>query len=93
MRHPWRLPLTLPLDDRLLLHGQTPDQMNETWLAKLDWIDQVGGVTVVTTHIEPHLGASDALLGGYRRLLEQIKARGDHVKPMLPVEVARLWAG
>ena len=85
------LPLTLPLDDRLLLQGCSADQMNEIWLAKLDWIDQVGGVTVVTTHTEPHLGASAALLDGYRRLLEQIKERSDTVQPMLPVEVARRW--
>ena len=84
------LPLTLPLDDRLLLLGQTAHQMTETWLAKMDWIHQVGGVTVVTTHVEPHLGASDALLAGYRGLLQQVKQRQD-VLPMLPVDVARLW--
>ena len=87
------LPLTLPLDDRLLLQGQSAEQMTETWLAKMDWIRQVGGMTMVTTHVEPHLGASDAPLAGYRRLLEQLKQRRDTVWPMLPVEVARLWKG
>jgi len=85
------LPLTLPLDDRLLLQGQSPDEMTATWLAKMDWIQKVGGVTVVTTHVEPHLGASPPLLAGYERLLEQIKQRRDVARPMLPVEVARLW--
>ena len=85
------LPLTLPLDDRLLLLGMSAEQMIKTWLAKMDWIQQLGGMTVVTTHVEPHLGASPALLAGYRRLLEQIKQRRETVRPMLPVEVARVW--
>ena len=86
------LPLTLPLDDRLLLLGMSAEQMIKTWLAKMDWIQQLGGMTVVTTHVEPHLGASPALLAGYGRLLEQIKQRQDTIRPMLPVELARWWS-
>ena len=85
------LPLTLPLDDRLLLLGLSPRAMVRAWLAKIDWIRQLGGVAVVTTHVEPHLGASPALLGAYGRLLEQLCQRRQAITPLLPRQVAQRY--
>jgi peptidoglycan/xylan/chitin deacetylase (PgdA/CDA1 family) len=85
-----QLPLTLPLDDRLLLLGHTPRGVYEVWRNKLDWIIERGGVALVTTHAEPHLGADPGVLDAYRRLLEHIRGRGIEVR--LPRDVARAWA-
>ena len=86
------LPLTLPLDDRLLLLGQSPEQQQQTWQQKIAWIRQVGGMIVVTTHVEPHLGASAELLAVYKELLQWLRQQTS-VKPLLPRQVAQLWSG
>ena len=67
-----QIPLTLPLDDRLLLRGESPGQMVTTWQRKMHWIRKAGGAAVLTTHAEPHLGGSPKLLPSYRRMLEWI---------------------
>lgn len=85
------LPLTLPLDDRLTLLGQSPAAIYTTWQQKLVLIDKIGGVGIVTTHTEPHLGGSAELREEYSRLLESITRLG--MTPMLPRDVARLWRG
>ncbi len=81
-----QIPLTLPLDDRLMLRGEAPDQMVRTWQRKMAWIRQVGGAAMVTTHAEPHLGGGPEFLPAYRRLLEGIAEEGWEV--VLPREVA-----
>ncbi len=86
-----QLPLTLPLDDRLLLLGHTPDGVFEVWRNKLDWVLRRGGMAVVTTHAEPHLGADPGVLDAYSRLLDHIAAIG--APTMLPRDAARHWAG
>ena len=86
-----QIPLTLPLDDRLLLRGESPDRMVRTWQEKMTWIRQAGGHGLLTTHAEPHLGGSPELLPAYRRMLEWIVDQGWEVK--LPREVAEEIAG
>ncbi len=81
-----QIPLTLPLDDRLLLRGEEPEQMVNTWRRKMAWIREVGGGAMVTTHAEPHLGGSPRLLSAYRRLLEGIAEEDWTV--LLPRDVA-----
>jgi hypothetical protein len=85
------LPLTLPLDDRLLLLGQGPRAILTSWQEKLRWIDQVGGIAVVTTHVEPHLGGNPELRSTYNALLDFITHR--QMTTLLPREVTRLWQG
>lgn len=85
------LPLTLPLDDRLLLLGQGPDGMYSTWKKKVAWIDTVGGMAVVTTHVEPHLGGGQPIRATYARLLCWLARRKKTMVPMLPRDVARWW--
>jgi len=80
------IPLTLPLDDRLLLRGESPDRMVRTWQEKMTWVRETGGCGLLTTHAEPHLGGSPELLPAYRRMLEWIVDGGWEVK--LPREVA-----
>lgn len=86
-----QLPLTLPLDDRLLLLGHSPDGVFEVWRNKLDWVLRRGGMAVVTTHAEPHLGVDPGVLDAYCRLLDHITALG--ATTMLPREVAHHWIG
>ena len=83
------LPPTLPLDDRLVLLGQTPKEVQATWTAKLAWIRRVGGMGLVSTHTEPHLGGGGELLGAYRGLLAEL-AQGEQ-EVCLPRDVARWW--
>lgn len=81
-----QLPLTLPLDDRLMLRGQDEAQMVRTWRRKMAWIRQVGGAAMITTHAEPHLGGSPRMLPAYRELLQGM---ADEAWPvLLPREVA-----
>ena len=84
-----QLPLTLPLDDRLLLLGYGPDEIFRLWRDKLDWVLGMGGVAMVTTHAEPHLGASQGVLDAYRRLLEHVRELDATV--LLPRQIARWW--
>jgi peptidoglycan/xylan/chitin deacetylase (PgdA/CDA1 family) len=84
-----QLPLTLPLDDRLLLLGHSPEQIFETWRDKLDWVLAVGGMAMVTTHAEPHLGGSAGVLDAYARLLDHVLQQDATV--LLPRQVARWW--
>jgi len=84
-----QLPLTLPLDDRLLLQQRTPRRIFEVWREKLDWVLHLGGLAVVTTHAEPHLGASPAVLDAYRRLLEHVRDLDATI--LLPRQIARWW--
>jgi len=84
-----QLPLTLPLDDRLLLLGRSPDALFETWRDKLDWVLAVGGLAVVTTHAEPHLGGDEGVLAAYSRLLDHVRERDAMV--LLPRQAARWW--
>jgi len=84
-----QLPLTLPLDDRLLLLGHDPDELFDLWRAKLDWILEIGGLALITTHSEPHLGASRGVLDAYRRLLEYVAEQDATV--LLPRQIAGWW--
>ena len=84
-----QLPATLPQDDRLLLMGHSPQGMFEVWRNKLDWVLERGGMAMITTHTEPHLGGDPQVLDAYRRFLCHIRDRGHAVA--LPREVAGLW--
>ena len=84
-----QLPLTLPLDDRLLLLGHDPAGMLEVWRDKLDWVLDRGGMAVVTTHAEPHLGGDAGVLWAYRGLLEHVLQRDAQV--LLAHQADRWW--
>lgn len=84
------LPLTAPLDDRLMLLGCDPAGIHTVWTAKVAWVTQVGGMAVLTTHTEPHLGGDKKLRAAYGRLLQDITQQ-IHLTPTLPRDVARWW--
>lgn len=81
-----QIPLTLPLDDRLLLLGLDPDEVHRAWLAMMRWIRLVGGLCVLTNHAEPHLGGSARMVRPYRQFLEALVEEG--FQTALPREVA-----
>lgn len=85
------LPPTLPLEDKLAALGYPPREMLGIWRQKIDFIRKVGGMAVVTTHAEPHLGGSRELLEVYAEFLGGLAGDAD-VWMAQPSEVAAWWA-
>ncbi|MFH1539114.1 MAG: hypothetical protein ABIH66_09155 [bacterium] len=84
------LPLTIPLDDRLMIMGFRGDAFFELVMKKTDWIAKVGGVVFLGNHPEPHISGNAEMLAMYERLLDALAARGD-AWFALPSELARHW--
>lgn len=85
------LPPTLPLEDKLAALGYPPREMLGIWRQKIEFIRKVGGMAVVTTHAEPHLGGSREFLAVYTELMAGLAADED-VWLAQPAEVAAWWA-
>lgn len=85
------LPVSLPLEDRLMTLGLEGEALLSAWEAKARQVRAIGGLLVVTTHAEPHLGGSPRFADVYRRLLEQLETLGDAWYAPCG-EVARRWA-
>jgi len=84
------IPLTLPLEDKLMILGYGPQRILSLWNRKLAWVERVGGVAMVSTHVEPHLGASAPMRRMYEALIERWT---DNKAAWLatPAEIARWW--
>jgi peptidoglycan/xylan/chitin deacetylase (PgdA/CDA1 family) len=63
------IPLTLPLEDKLLISGLGEQQILELWRKKVSWARSVGGVAQLTVHNEPHL--LRRCRGAYEQLLRE----------------------
>ena len=84
------IPLTLPLEDKLMILGYTPTKILEFWSRKLSWIQRVGGVGMVSTHVEPHLSASPQMMRVYEALLEKWTAN-EAAWIVTPCQLATWW--
>lgn len=84
------IPMTMPLDADILLRGGTPGDVLEAWQRKLGYIRHLGGVAVVTTHPEPHFGASRTMLCTYEDFLCELSgSKGVRFGTMQ--QVAEIW--
>lgn len=86
------LPVTLPQDIILFLHGFSHKEMIDLWKDKINWLREVGGVAVILTHPEKHLGGNPVFLKHYRHLLEEILSFED-VWFTLPEKIIEHWIG
>jgi peptidoglycan/xylan/chitin deacetylase (PgdA/CDA1 family) len=85
-----QLPLTMPQDALLLTMGYGYDDVLQLWSRKLAWVKERGGLVTISTHPEPHFGASPVILKAYAGLLEAV-VRDDEAWLATPREVARWW--
>ena len=84
------IPLTVPLDDRLLLMGFQGERLLDLVEKKIDWISQVGGVAFLGNHPEPHLSGSREMILLYEKILDRLLERKD-AWFALPSRIARHW--
>ena len=82
------VPITLPMDDKLLLAGLDADRVLAVWRRKLGWVRRIGGVAQLALHAEPHL--LDRSRGPIRGILEDVAADGSAWVATLG-EIARRW--
>jgi len=86
------LPLTLPLEDTLLLMGYDARGILDLWRRKVAWLKSVGGFAMITTHCERHLGARTDLLAVYADLVREVADDGE-MWIATPGDIARHWRG
>jgi len=84
------LPLTVPLEDTLLLMGYDARRILDVWRRKVAWLKSVGGFAMITTHCERHLGARADLLAVYADLVREVADDGE-AWIATPGDVARHW--
>jgi len=84
------VPLTVPLEDKLLLMGYDARGILDLWRRKVAWLKSVGGLAMITTHCQRHLGARRDILGIYGELVRRLAEDGD-AWIATPGEVARHW--
>jgi peptidoglycan/xylan/chitin deacetylase (PgdA/CDA1 family) len=82
------IPITLPVDDKLLLSGCGEDELLDAWRRKLAWIRAVGGLAQLLLHAEPHLWKRTR--GAYARWLEGLAGDTTAWRANLG-EIARWW--
>jgi peptidoglycan/xylan/chitin deacetylase (PgdA/CDA1 family) len=82
------IPLTLPLEDKLVLAGLDEAQIVALWRTKLEWARQVGGLAQLAVHNEPHL--LRRCRGAYETLVREL-AGDDSAWHATLGEVARWW--
>ena len=84
------LPLTVPPDGQLLSRGLTPDATLAAWIAKAEWVREVGGVAFHLTHPERGFSSAPAMRDVYRRFLDWAADQADAWRG-LPVDLATAW--
>ncbi|MEW6359419.1 MAG: hypothetical protein AB1696_23990 [Planctomycetota bacterium] len=84
------LPITVPMDATLLLHGYKPDRVLDVWIKKIGWIKKTHGLAVIVTHPEPHFSGNPAMIGVYAELLAHLSKAADcWIAPI--AEIAEWW--
>lgn len=84
------LPVTMPQDIILYLHNYSFPKIFELWKLKLSSIHEFGGMAMLITHVEPHLGANTKFLDYYRDFLRYIK-NINNIWIALPKDIAKHW--
>lgn len=73
----WEIPLTIPLDDRLLSLGFKEDEILDIWKRKVQWIASLKGVVVFTFHGERHFLYHPLLLKAREALFDWLLKKED----------------
>lgn len=81
------LPITLPQDCIQPCVGKSPEAFWQWVTDVLEMVRSIGGIAVVTTHIQPHHSANGPMLAGYEKLLQEV-ARHNDVFNALPRDIA-----
>ncbi len=84
------VPITLPPDDRLLALGYQGLDLLDLLRKKVASIRERGGVALLATHPEPHLGGRRVIRDLYLALYREVLERGD-AWVTTPAEIARFW--
>ena len=71
------IPITVPMDATLMLHGDAPETIARTWRRKLDFIRERGGLATLVTHPEPHFSGRPEMVRIYAELLEYLADQSD----------------
>jgi peptidoglycan/xylan/chitin deacetylase (PgdA/CDA1 family) len=82
------IPITLPMEDKLLSAGLDEDAVLRVWRRKLEWVREVGGLAQLVTHAEPHL--FDRCARAYREILGEVAVDPAAYCANLG-EIARWW--
>jgi peptidoglycan/xylan/chitin deacetylase (PgdA/CDA1 family) len=82
------IPLTLPLEDKLIMRGMNEAAILEHWRAKAAWVREVGGVVQLSIHNEPHLLSK--CRGAYAALVRDAAADATVWRTTL-VDLADWW--
>ena len=84
------LPVTVPQDAMRVNLGMSPEQFWDWILNLVSKVKEVGGIAVVSTHIQPHHSANHPMLDGYRHVVS-ILSNDSQAWVTLPKEAAQ-WA-
>ena len=82
------IPITLPMEDKLLSAGLDQAQILELWRRKLAWVREVGGLAQLAVHGEPHL--FDRCRRAFQAILKELAEDGTAWRANLG-DVARWW--
>jgi peptidoglycan/xylan/chitin deacetylase (PgdA/CDA1 family) len=82
------IPITLPMEDKLLIAGLDEAQILALWRRKLAWVREVGGIAQLVVHSEPHL--FDHCRRAFQAILKDVAEDGAVWRATLG-DVARWW--
>jgi peptidoglycan/xylan/chitin deacetylase (PgdA/CDA1 family) len=82
------IPITLPLEDKLLMADYDEERILALWRKKVSWIRRVGGLAHLVLHNEPHLLRRS--LKAYEAILRDV-AQDESVWRATPGEIAHIW--
>lgn len=86
------VPLTIPLDDRLITMGIKGDRFIELVMKKVEWIAETGGLAFIGNHPEPHISGNAEMLSVFEKIIDAFSRRED-AWLALPSDVASFWRG
>lgn len=84
------MPLTVPFEDKLLLMGNTPSELQNRQLEKISSVSKLGGMVMYANHTEPHLSGRKDLLSVYKNIVEHCFSHSE-AWITLPSELEKFW--
>lgn len=84
------LPLTLPMDDKLLRIGLSPEEIARAWRGAVADVKALGGLAMLSVHTEPHLAGRADLFDAYEGLVAELAEDADAWRAT-PKEIAAFW--